>query len=270
MLAAKRPHLSILDYPPAERDRLREHIQRRKLGYVCVAAYNNLTGDWDHGDVPHREIQVHYLAELARLTRDLGGNLLRVFTGYEHPAAGYLPQWNAVAAALKELAKRASDFGVTIGVQNHHDLGAGFEAQYDLVQTIAEPNCKALFDAWAPALHGADLIAAARKMAPITAHTTIADYQKRPRYHYEAAVVNYRPLEPYVQAVPMGEGFIDYRGFLHTLAENGFAGTLAYEMCSPLQGGGSMDNLDACARRFIAYRDALDAPRRDRATSTAT
>ena len=256
MLAAKRPHLSILDYGAAARERLREQIARRRIRHVCVAAYNNFTADWEHGDVPHREIQVLYLAELARLTRDLGGQLLRVFTGYEHPAAGYLPQWNAVAAALKELAQRAAEFGVTIGVQNHHDLGAGFEAQYDLVQAVGEPNCKALFDAWAPALHGADLIAAARKMASITVHTTMADYQKRPRYQYEPAIVNYRPLDPYVQAVPMGEGFIDYRGFLRALEENGFSGTLAYEMCSPLEGGGSMENLDACARRFLAFRDA--------------
>src|SRR5579862_1818128 len=203
MLAAKRPHLSILDYGTADRERLRARIERAKLTHVCVAAYNNFTADWEHGDVPHREIQVHYLADLARLTREIGGNLLRVFTGYEHPAAGYIPQWNAVVAALKEVAQRAAEFGVTIGVQNHHDLGAGFESQYDLVQAVAEPNCKALFDAWAPALHGSDLIAAARKMAPLTAHTTIADYQKRPRYQYEPAIVNYRPLDPYVQAVPM-------------------------------------------------------------------
>jgi sugar phosphate isomerase/epimerase len=255
MLAAKRPHLSLLDYGAAERKRLRAHIARRKLQHVCVAAYNNFTADWEHSDVPHREIQIHYLGELARLTSDLGGNLLRVFTGYEHPTGGYLPQWNAVVAALKELAGRAAEFGVTVGVQNHHDLGAGYEAQYDLIQAVAEPNCKALFDAWAPALHGADLIAAARKMAPITVHTTIADYQRRPRFRYEPAVVNYRPLEPYVQAVPMGEGFIDYRGFLWALEENGFAGTLAYEMCSPLERGGSMENLDAYARRFLAYRD---------------
>jgi sugar phosphate isomerase/epimerase len=257
MLAAKRPHLSILDYGPDQRQRLRSHLERRRLQHICVAAYNNFTADWEHGDVPHREIQVHYLAELARLTADLGGDLLRVFTGYEHPAAGYIPQWNAVVAALKELARRSVEFGVTIGVQNHHDLGAGFESQYDLIQAIGEPNCRALFDAWAPALHDADLVAAARKMAPVTAHTTIADYQKRPRFQYQPAVVNYRPLEPYVQAVPMGEGFIDYRGFLRTLAENGFTGTVAYEMCSPLEGGGSMENLDRCAGRFLAYLQAL-------------
>ena len=175
MLMAKRPHLSLLDYGERERASLRGHIERHGIRHVCVAAYNNFTADWEHGEVPHREIQVHYLAELARLTRDLGGNLVRIFTAYEHPAAGYSAQWNAVVAAIRELARRASEYGVTIGVQNHHDLGVGYESQYDLIRAVGEPNCKALFDAWAPALHGADLAAAAHKLAPITAHTTVAN-----------------------------------------------------------------------------------------------
>jgi len=62
-----------------------------------------------------------------------------------------------VVSAIKECSRRASEFGVTIGVQNHHDLAAGFESQYDMIAAVDEPNCKALFDAWAPALHGADL-----------------------------------------------------------------------------------------------------------------
>ncbi len=253
MLGAKRPHLSILDWGPRERARLRSQIEKRNLRHVCVAAYNNFTGDWEHGEVPHREIQVHYLLELARLTRDLGGSLLRIFTGYENPAAGYVPQWNGLVGAVQELSRRAAEFGVTIGVQNHHDLACGYESQYDLIQAVGEPNCKALFDAWAPALHGTDLEAAARKMAPITAHTTIANYQRRPRYRYEPAVVNFVPLAPYVQAVPIDEGFIDYRAFLRHMQANGFTGTVAYEMCSPLLGGGSVQNLDAYARRFVEF-----------------
>ena len=175
---------------------------------------------------------------------------MRIFTAYENPAAGYTAQWNMVVAALKECAQRAAEFGVTIGVQNHHDIAVGYESQYDLIQAIGEPNCKALFDAWAPALHGDDLEAAARKMAPVTAHTTIADYQKRPRYHYDSAVVNYTALTPYVQAVPIDEGFIDYRKFLGALRAGGFRGSVAYEMCSPLLGGGSMENLDRYATRL--------------------
>ncbi len=212
MLMAKRPHLSLLDYGPKERAQLRRHLEKRKLRDLCIAGYNNFTGD-----------------------------------------AGYTAQWNLVVAALKECAKRAAEFGVTLGVQNHHDIAVGYESQYDLIQAIGEPNCRALFDAWAPALHGEDLEAAARKMAPITPHTTIAAYQKRPRYHYDSAVVNYTALTPYIQAVPIDEGFIDYRKFLAALRTGGFQGSIAYEMCSPLLGGGSMENLDRYATRFLEF-----------------
>ena len=253
MLMAKRPHLSLLDYGPKERAHLRKHLEKRKLRDLCIAGYNNFTGDLDHGEVPQREIQVHYITDLAKLAHDLGGSLVRIFTAYENPAAGYTAQWNLVVAALKECAQRAAEFGVTLGVQNHHDIAVGYESQYDLVQAIGEPNCKALFDAWAPALHGEDLEAAARKMAPITPHTTIAAYQKRPRYHYDSAVVNYTALTLYIQAVPIDEGFIDYRKFLGAMRAGGFHGSIAYEMCSPLLGGGSMENLDRYATRFLEF-----------------
>jgi len=253
MLMAKRPHLSLLDYGEKPRARLRRQLEKLRLRDLCIAGYNNFTADLEHGEVPQREMQIQYITELARLAQDLGGKLVRIFTGYEHPALGYTPQFNLVAGAIKECAQRAAEFGVTLGVQNHHDVAAGFESQHDLIEAIGEPNCKALFDAWAPALHGADLTAAARKMAPLTVHTTIANYQRRPRYRYDAAVVNYSALTPYVQAVPIDEGFIDYRSFLSALRDSGFTGSVAYEMCSPLAGGGSAENLDRYARRFLQF-----------------
>jgi len=253
MLMAKRPHLSLLDYGDKERASLRQHLEKRKLTETCIAGYNNFTADLEHGEVPQREMQIHYITGLARLASDLGGGLVRIFTAYEHPAQGFTPQWNLVVGAIKECARRAAEFGVTVGVQNHHDLAAGFESQYDLITAVDEPNCKALFDAWAPALHGADLASAARKMAPVTVHTTIANYQRRPRYRYDPAVVNYTALTPYVQAVPIDEGFIDYRSFLSDMRSSGFAGSVAYEMCSPLAGGASLENLDRYAQRFLEF-----------------
>lgn len=253
MLMAKRPHLSVLDYGPAECGRLRARLEANKLRDVCIAGYTNFTGDLEHGDIPHREMQIRHVTDLARMARELGGNIVRIFTGYENPAATYSAQWKLLIDALRECARRTSEFGVTIGVQNHHDIAAGYEVMHDLIREVNEPNCRALFDAWSPFLHGADLRAAALKMAPITVHTTIADYQLRPRYRYQPAIVNYTKETPLVQAVPMGDGEIDYRGFLGALREGGFRGSIAYEMCSPLSIGGSEDALDGCGRRFVEY-----------------
>jgi sugar phosphate isomerase/epimerase len=65
--------------------------------------------------------------------------------------------------------------------------------------------------------------------------------------------VNYESQPPFVQAVPMGEGFIDYAGFFEALNSSGFEGSIAYEMCSPVLGGGGMKNLDRYAARFLEY-----------------
>lgn len=258
MLTAKRPHLSILDYDAGARTKLAREIEAHGLKKVCIAGYTNFTADLEHAEIPMREMQISYVVELARLARDVGGDLIRIYTGYENPAAGYLSQWNLVVAALKECSQRAAEFGVTVGVQNHHDIAADFRSQHDLITAVGEPNCKALYDAWAPALQGADILEGARVMAPLMAHTTIANYQQRPRFRYDPEAINYAAETPYSQAVPIEEGFIDYRAFLTTLAGAGFSGTVAYEMCSPLLGGGSVENLDRYAALFLKFMSSLE------------
>lgn len=257
MLMAKRPHLSVLDFPSDECLQLREKLERRNVKCHVIAGYNNFSADLEHGEIPHREIQIQHVAELARMARDLGAGIVRVFTSYEHPAGAYHHLWQLTVDALKECAQRAAAYGVVIGVQNHHDVAVDHRSLRDLLQAVNEPNCRACFDAWSPALHGTDLLEAARAMAALTCHTTAADYQRRPRFRYHPQLVNYTEREAWVQAVPMGEGFIDYKGFLRTLIEGGFRGGIAYEMCSPLLGGGSEQNLDQYAKRFLAFVDQI-------------
>jgi sugar phosphate isomerase/epimerase len=253
MLMAKRPHVSPLDYSPEQRAGLRARLRDLELPHNVLAGYCDLTAGLDRRDIPHKEIQLSYLTELCRLAQDLGIQVVRIFTGYESPHAGFPEQWNLVVSTLAEAARRAGDFGVTLGLQNHHDIGVGYEAMHDILHAVGSAHLKALYDAWAPALQGVDLETAATKLGSHTVHTTIADYQLRPRYKYRPDLINYEAQTPAVIAVPMGEGFIDYARFLKVLETHGFRGTVAYEMCSPLIGGGSMENLDRCARRFVEW-----------------
>jgi sugar phosphate isomerase/epimerase len=46
---------------------------------------------------------------------------------------------------------------------------------------------------------------------------------------------------------------MDNLGFLRGLQAGGYDGPVAYEMCSPLRGGGSMENLDRTARQALAW-----------------
>jgi sugar phosphate isomerase/epimerase len=257
MLMAKRPHLSVLDMDSDSRRQLRQRLHGLKLQVACLAGYTDFCLGLERPGVPTLELQLLYVRELSQLAHDLDCKLVRIFTGFERADISYDTQWQTCVRALQESASVAARFGVTIGVQNHHDVGGHWEALLDLLAEVAAPNCKAMFDAWAPALQGCDLVASARAMAPHMVHTTVADYVRRPRFHYQPNLVNYQREDDVIRAVPMGEGFIDYRAFLKTLQEAGYEGHVAYEMCSPLRGGGGEANLDRCARRFLEYMASI-------------
>lgn len=267
MIMAKRPHLSVLDATPASLADLRALLADSGVALGCLAGYTNFTADAAHPDIPLVEMQIAYVTELARIAealstspllpreggRGVGSPIIRVFTGYEDPALTLGATRERCVSALRECAARAADHGCTLAVQNHHDFACHYETFHDLLVEIDHPACRAAFDAWAPALHGDDLAAAARRLAPLAVWTTCADYLYRPRFRYAPQLVNYEPQPPAVQAVPMGEGMVDYPAFLTALRAAGYPGPVAYEMCSPLQAGGGLDNLDRCATRFLEY-----------------
>jgi sugar phosphate isomerase/epimerase len=69
--------------------------------------------------------------------------------------------------------------------------------------------------------------------------------------------VNYERQSPdWVRAVPFGTGGIEYPAFFHGLRDGGFNGVAVYEMCSPVRGGGALENLDACAAKYLEWMRA--------------
>ena len=256
MLVAKRPHVSPLDYDAAARKALRRKIERLGLELVCLAGYTDFTAGVDKAGIPNVEIQACYVGELAKLAHDLGTDMVRIFTGYERPGIPFDKQYAMVAEGLKLAGQKAAKYGVTLAVQNHHDIGAHHDAMYWLLKEVNLPNVKAAFDAWTPALQGLnseELRAAILKMKPFIVHTTAAEYVRLPRYSYEHNFTNFLQRETLIRAVPMGEGFIDYETFFNTLKEIGYQGYIAYEMCEVLEGGGDVENLDRTAKKFLEY-----------------
>jgi len=253
MLMAKRPHASVLDMTPDVRKRLRARLEDLGIEMACLAAYTNFTADSEHGEVPHREMQIQHVTELARLAVDLGGTVVRTFTGYEHAALPFTRAWDACVEAVRECARRSADCGAVIAVQNHHDIACHSVAFERFLAEVGEPNCLAAFDAWTPALQGEDLADAACRLAPRIVHTTAADYVRLPRYRYQNTLVNFEAAGDYMLAVPMGEGTIDYRAFLAALRRGGYDGYVAYEMCSRMRDGGSLETLDRCASAFLTW-----------------
>lgn len=255
-LMGKRPHLSPLDWSPEDCRELAETCIHAGIDVDCVAAYTNFSGGAEAGEVPFGEMQVAYVEALAEMAETLGCRLVRVFTAYERADLPIAEVWRRTVAGLQECCDRAARFGVTIGIQNHHDLAVHSKALRELLRDVDRENCALMFDPWSVCLRGEDPAGAAREMAPHTVYTTLADYVRLPRYQYQPDLINYRPMpEDLARAVPIGDGDMANAEFIRGLLEGGYDGPIAYEMCSPLRGGGARENLDCCARRFLEWLD---------------
>jgi sugar phosphate isomerase/epimerase len=253
MLMGKRPHLAPLDATPEKLADVKAVLTETGVECAVLGAYTDFSGT-GAAEVPFLEMQISYVEALARLAHELGARIVRVFSSYETPGLPFASLWDRTVRCLRECCDRAAAHGVTLAVQNHHDVGVHSEALRELLSDVDRPNCKAGFDAWSPALRGEDLYDAARRMAAVTVCTTNADYVRLPRYQYRPELVNYSTASPdWVRAVPFGDGFIDYEAFFAGLRDGGYDGIATYEMCSPLRGGGSIENLDRCAAGYLSW-----------------
>ena len=258
-VAAKRPHLSVVDYPSDESlEPIRRAAIEAGVEVSTVAGYTDFAASRHAAEVPFVEMQLAHVRALSRMGKVLGAKLVRVFSGYSPATGDYQADWNRCVIALREAAALAEAEGLVLGLQNHHDVGVGAEAFEELLDDVGHRNLKAMFDPWAPALHGDDLYEVARRLAPRMAQTTLADYVRLRRFVYRPEFVTYEPQEPAaLRAVPLGEGIVDLAAFFAGLKEGGFVGYVAYEMCSPLRGGGSEANLDQAAAKSLAKIQSL-------------
>ena len=253
-IMGKRPHLSPLDYSLDDCKRLREQLDRRGLDVAAVAGYTNFTGGMNSAEVPFMDMQIAYVAALARRAEALGGDLVRIFTSYERDDVPLGRQWRQTVAAIGECCDRAAAYGVTIGVQNHHDIGVDTKAFAELLCQVDRSNAIPMYDCWSIHLRGEDIAAGVAALGPAMRFTTVADYVTLPRARYCPELVNYLDVQPpLVIAVPMGKGDLDYPTFFDGLDEAGFDGWVSYEMCSPLRDGGKLDVLEMYARAFLEY-----------------
>jgi hypothetical protein len=117
----------------------------------------------------------------------VGASVVRVFTAYESGAAAR--RRPGTGRHEPACADRAAGYGVTLAVQNHHDVALALGSAVELLVDVDRPNVKIGFDAWSPALRG-EPVQAARQLAP---HTAIDQRRlaRVPRYRYVSEVVNY-------------------------------------------------------------------------------
>lgn len=262
MLMAKRPHVSPLEYDAGARQKLKARMAELNLTLAGLAGYSDFTAGMDKPGIPMPEMQAAYLGEVSRLATDLGTRMVRVFTGYERPGIPYDRQYAAVVEGLKLAGREAAKYGVTLAVQNHHDIALHHDAMLWLIREVNLPNVMVGWDAWSPTLEGLrpqEIRDSILKLKPYIVNTIAAQYKRQPRFKYVNELTTYVREEPLIRATQMNdaEGIIDYAAFIGTLREIGYRGYLVYEMCEVLEGGGAIENLDRTAREFLNFVNPL-------------
>jgi sugar phosphate isomerase/epimerase len=256
-LMCKRPHLYPFDADDTKISGLKSLIKSLGLEVSCMAAYTNFTAGAESREVPLSDLQVSYVKKVGELAARLDCGLIRVFTGYENPSEPFNEQWRACARAVQACCDAVREYGVTIGVQNHHDIAVDTKAMLELYCDVDRPNLGLMIDAWSMFLRGEDIESSLRSAAGKQVFSTVADYVILPRYAYNPGFVNYEKREPaLVRAVQMGKGDMDYKRYFNALKKNGYDGWVSYETCSPLRSGGSLENIDLYAKTFLEFMSA--------------
>jgi sugar phosphate isomerase/epimerase len=255
-LIAKRPHASPLDLNTEGRKRLKETILSKGLELPCIAGYQDFSSGLEHSDMAHFEKELLYLRETVRLARDLDCRIVRIYSGFLRPQIPYEEQWNWCVQYIREGARFAEDHNVILALQNHSEITVHYEDLLQMIQEIGSSAVKIGLDAPYILKTGEPYEKAVTAAGPLIVYSTASDFiQREVAFHNAPStfkMTGYYTLQR-TQAMPAGDGQIDYRRYFRALKSVGYDSYMAYEICTPILGGGSEANLDRCASRSLAH-----------------
>lgn len=255
-LIAKRPHASPIDLGAEGRQRLKEKIQAKGLVLACIAGYQDFSTDLDHPDMPHFEKELLYLRETVRLAHDLGCKIVRIYSGFLRPQVPFEDQWNWCVQYIREGAKFAEGQGVFLALQNHSEITVHHWDILKMIEEINSPAMRVALDAPYVIKTGVPLEKAVEEVGSLIVYSTASDHKSYPvSFHNHPSISRLPGYYTLMRSVtlPAGEGETDYLTFFRALKRVGYDSYMAYEICSPIQGGGSEANLDRCAKQSLAH-----------------
>jgi len=129
--------------------------------------------------------------------------------------------------ALRECARRGRT-PASHRRPEHHDIACGFESLYDFIQEWITPIA-ARCSTRGRRRCTERTSGGCGEVSALTVHTTIANYQMRPRYRYVPALVNYEKLTPRFRGAIDGGGAHRLHSVSLGMEAGGFSGTVAYE-----------------------------------------
>jgi sugar phosphate isomerase/epimerase len=268
-LDGKRPHGNPMDLDARARDSMRNILEREGLEIPCVAANNDFSSP-----IPeHRECQLLFVRELARLAADLGSKVVRLFAAWngvplrngratydlvrspfytwerQYPYAHWQERWELTRSCLKEAAKFGEEFGVVMALQNHYPLIRHWKDVYDMVREVDSPWLKICLDLPMMTRFEPEFVSqAAHTVGALQVHS-----------HFGGEFSRSADGRAVQRAYEFDKPVPDYGHFLRQMREIGYDGYLCYELCHPfmndrheLKGLDAVDEQARLAREFLA------------------
>jgi sugar phosphate isomerase/epimerase len=242
----KRPLGNPMDIPVKKRDEWRNLLAKNGLEIPCVAANNDFSSP-----IPeHRECQLLMVKETARLARDLGSPIVRLFAAWQgvpihngvgtydlvrgdfydfqrqYPYATWIERWNYVKEGLKEAAAFGEEFGVVMALQNHEPLFRHWKDCYDMVKEINSPWLKISLDAPIMTRHDKEWVSNAVR--------TVGDLQIHSHYGGEYERNEQGLAVPKMYESKFGKELPDYENYIQLMNEIGYEGYFTFELCHPV------------------------------------
>lgn len=244
----KRPLGNPMDLGQAKRDEMKNILAKYGLEIPCVAANNDFSSP-----IPeHRDCQLLMVRETARLAKDLGAKVVRLFaawtgvpvhegigtydfvhddSGYytflrQYPYVTHLDRWNFVKDCLVEAAKMGEENGVVMALQNHTPLIRNWKDTYSLVKEVNSPWLKICLDLPIMENHEKDYVAnAVRTVGNLQVHSHFGG-----EYYRDASGVVKQKVLDY----NFGKLMPDYTHFIGLMNEIGYNGYFTFELCHPV------------------------------------
>ncbi|HPA87087.1 MAG TPA: sugar phosphate isomerase/epimerase family protein [Bacteroidales bacterium] len=244
----KRPMGNPMDLDQAKRDKMKNSLARHGLEVPCVAANNDFSSP-----VPeHRECQLLMVRETARLAKDLGAKVVRLFAAWEgvpihegvgtydfghdyygeynftrqFPYATLIERYNFVKECLREAARMGEENGVVMALQNHKPLIRHWKDTYDLVREVNSPWLKICLDLPIFENLNRDYVAdAVRKVGDLQVHSHYGGEYLRDK----DGIVKQKVFES-----RFGQPLPDYEHYIGLMNEIGYNGYFTFELCHPV------------------------------------
>jgi len=160
-LDTERPHAAPMDLDADDRRRLRDLAGEVGLPLSAVSPNCDLSSPV----ASRQEAAICYVIECIKLAHDLGAPICKIFAAWRgitmHNGIGSYdltyahdpyPFWKKdrrcfVVPAIRELAKVAGDYGITLAIQNHGpDVVNNYKDTLKLIKDVGSPHFKACMD----------------------------------------------------------------------------------------------------------------------------